>query len=66
MAGCVRGVEHPSEHGVRGVCALMLGPSYVPNRIGIASRGRYSNTFVPSVKQQNGGNPVMRGNLDEY
>jgi hypothetical protein len=66
MAAYVKGVEHPSELGVRVVCALMLGPSYAPNRIGTASRGRCSNTFALSVKRPNGSNPKARGTLDEY
>jgi hypothetical protein len=66
MAGCVRGAEHPSEHDERVVCALTLDPSYAPNRTGIASRGRCSNTFALSVKRQNGSNPATRGTLDEY
>jgi hypothetical protein len=66
MVGCVRGIEHPSERGVRVVCALMLGPSYAPSRIGIASPGRCSNTFALNAKRQTAHDPAMRRTLDEY
>jgi hypothetical protein len=58
-------MEEPCADQVDGVCALTRDPSYAPNRIGIGSRGRYSNTFALSVRDLANGVPSERSAIDE-